>query len=119
MSEEEKVLEALIELRMSVKALEFQAQNLNKLYANLSQNNDIIDKKLANVNLRLSKLEKLSEKLENSYASIIDTKQLNNPDKQQGTEKSEFTWSGITTIVVASLGFLAGPILELVRYLLK
>lgn len=127
-----KVQESLLELKATIDALEKQIRYLNRVSAQQDYGDDVIDEKLNIVTAKLVELEHTVKRIElqvdeieehtptNETTSEIHKTRLDKRHEDESSEEeSSLTWPLIVTIIGAVISFLAGPILELIKYLLK
>lgn len=120
---DKQVQESLLEIKFTISTLEQQIKYLNHLSAENGYNDEVIEQRISLVTNKLVELEHTVKRIEfqvedieqNSPTTKID-EELDSDDEQ---EKSGLTWKMTVTIIIAIISFLSGPIIEIIRYLLK
>lgn len=107
----EKALEML---RNNIEMLERQLNYLNRLSLERQINDELVDEKIRKLSSRVQELERALDNINETFHEQEPTtsKDANNVDENKSKD-----W--VIGVLIAAIGFLAGPIVEIVKYLLK
>ena len=119
----EEIDSSLEGLKEQVKQLERQVVIINEMSEEQNHSDDLIDLRIKRTTLKIKMLEEKIEELNNLVSmvqgSIESSESKKSEDKKVEDTKEDESSLIPVAVVVAIIGFLSGPMIEIIKHLLR